>query len=482
MTTEINDDLAEVLAEVLADSNPLDAFNECILSRVDWSRTLHDGSHPGQHWWAQRQILKALWDPEIETVVVPAGHSVGKSYVGADVVLGWPTLHPDGLVVSTSPSNTQLSGVLWKEVRKARSRSPIMSRIGRITQLPNRFSLEPGWEAIGYATNKAERLQGWHSQGPLLVLVDEASGIEDADIWSTLESLKPTKKLLLGNPLRDHGMFYETCRRADDGDKTVKKIWIPSTFSPDIGIPRSERGLADAKFLANMIAQYGEDSQTFRVRVKALFPDSSADALVPGTWLDLAEKAVHQPGGPRRLAIDVAEGNDGDEAVLVVRDDNGILHFEASRRWNFEAQASKAAQLCQRFGILPGDVSYDGSGSGADFGNRLEQVGIFGARRYQGGRSSKSPKWDLLRSACYWALRRRLDPNWREEDRAEKKPQFSIPREFMARLRAELREVTYETGGHEGRTIIVRPGVDVRAALRHSPDFADALSQSFMSK
>jgi hypothetical protein len=459
--------LARVLRYCKSSVNPLQTFNQIVLRRPPY-------------WWAQREICRALWDPEVTTVVVPAGHSVGKSFMAAGAVLGWLTMWKDSLVVTTSPSNAQLSGVLWKEIRKARGGSPLIRTAGRITSVPNKLDHDDGWMAIGYSTNKAERLQGFHSSGgPLLTVVDEASGITDPEMWATLKSLKPRKTLLISNPLHAHGYFYDICRRAED-DPAVRLIRISSLDSPDIEIEESTRGLADAHWLREMIADYGADSQTFRVRVKALFPDSSEDALAPSAWLDLAEKAAHVPGGRRRLAIDVSEGNGGDDAVIIVRDENGVMHWEANNRLTFEAQASRVALLCQRFYIAPEDVTYDAGGAGHDFANRLEQAGIVGARGYKGGRDSKSPRYDKLRSACYWRFRRRLDPNWRD-DLQRPQPQFYIPADLMKFLRFQLREITYKTIGEGGKTIAVRPGVDVRAALRRSPDHADALAQSFLS-
>ncbi len=457
--------LAGVLRSCKESPNPLNKFNDVVLKR-------------GAYWKAQRDICGALHDPEVRTVVVPAGHSVGKSFAAAGIILGWTTLEKDSLVVSTSPSNTQLSGVLWKEIRKARGGSPLIRSAGRLTQVPNKLEHAPGWMAIGYSTNKAERLQGFHAAGgPLLNVVDEASGITDPDLWATLKSLKPRKTLLISNPLHAHGYFYDICRRAED-DPTVRLIRIPSIDSPDIHLEESHRGLADAGWLREMIADYGEDSQTYRVRVLALFPDSSADALVSKSWLDRAETARHQPGGRRRLSIDVSEGGGGDEAVLTARDENGILGFLAGNRMSFEVQATNAALLCQRFGIQPGDVTYDATGPGADFGNRLESAGLKGCRPYRGGRGSQSPKWFNFRSACYWQLRRRLDPK-RLDELNRQPPPFAIPPEFMKRLRAELREVTYET--LNSGAILVRPGEEVRAALRYSPDYSDGLAQSFMA-
>jgi phage terminase large subunit len=461
----MTEELSGILTSIHRQANPLNAFNDVILRR-------------GRYWKAQREICRALWDPSVNTVVVPAGHSVGKSYSAAGFILGWSTLWLDSLVMSTSPSNTQLSGVLWKEIRKARNHAPLIKNSGRLTKLPNHLDLGDGWSAYGFSTNQAERLQGFHAAGgPLLNVVDEASGIKDPDVWATLKSLKPRKQLLISNPLHAHGYFYDQCRRAES-DPTVRLIRIPSTDSPDIRLEESPRGLADAGWLREMIADYGEDSQTFRVRVLAQFPDGSADQLVPSAWLDRAEKAAHKPWGPRRLSIDVSECQGGDMAVLVARDDNGIIDFRAGNRGGFGWIADQARELAVKYSVDPAHVSFDASGSGADFANRLHQVGIVGAKPYRGGRTSKSVTWDNLRSACYWALRRRLNPCHVNELGRIPEP-FRIPREFMQRLRPELKEITYETV--DKGQISVRDGTEVRAALRFSPDYADALAQSFMS-
>jgi hypothetical protein len=459
--------LAKVLRACKQSPNPLNKFNDVVLRRPPL-------------WFMQREICRAVWDPSVTTVAVKAGHSVGKSYVAADVILGWGTLLKNSLSVSTSPSNTQLDLVLWGEIRKARAGSDLLRNVGRLTKLPNKLDLGDGngWQAIGYSTNKSERMQGLHgSGGPHLNVVDEASGITSPDIWAVLKSLKARKNLYISNPLYDHGHFYETCRRAED-DPRVRLITIPSTMSPDIHLEESLRGLADAGWLREMAADYGEDSQTYRVRVLAEFPSGSADALVPKAWLDRAGSAKHEHRGRRRLAVDVAEGHGGDDAVLVVRDDNGILEFQAGNRWDFQAQATRAALLCQKWGIDPGDVTYDAGGPGADFANRLEAVGLHGCRPYRGGRLAKSPRYFNLRSACHWQMRRRLNPATTDELGRPLTP-FHIPPEFLTRLRGELREITYSTLD-KGR-IAARDAEEVKAALRHSPDYSAALAISFMS-
>ena len=70
-------------------------------------------------------------------------------------------------------------------------------------------------------------------------MAGEDEEAEDA----ALRSLKPRKTLLIGNPLRADGHFYETCLRAAD-DPSVRLIRISCLESPDIHLEESQRGLA----------------------------------------------------------------------------------------------------------------------------------------------------------------------------------------------------------------------------------------------
>lgn len=456
-------DLARALAWCHRQRNPLDAFNTAILGR-------------GAYWSAQRAICRALADPTVTTVAVPAGHSVGKSFVASGAIVGWPALYPQSLVVSTGPSNTQLNEVLWKEVRRA-VRGSVFASIGRLTQNPQKLDFGGGLTALGYATNTAERLQGHHAAGPLLVVVDEASGVEDPEVWATLASLKPAKRLLISNPIRPDGPFYDVCKRAET-DPAVRLIRIPSLDSPDIALETSPRGLADAAWLREMEADWGRDSLVWKVRVLALFPGDSSDSLLPRWWLDLAGRTLHRRQGHARIAVDLAEGKGGDRTVILVRDDSGPLSLDYSDGWDFAETARRVRQLADRHGVPPHRISFDAAGIGADFGNRLASVGLPECRAYKGGESGGT-KFGNLRSAAAWALRQRLDPDrlvqlthgtW------AKQPPFAIAPEWLAAIAPEARELRYRL---RGKLTELEPKDEMVKRLKRSPDLVDALIQSF---
>jgi phage terminase large subunit len=450
--------MAAALAWCHRQPNPFDAFNTVVLGRAPY-------------WKAQRDICRALADPTVTTVAVPAGHSVGKSYVASGAIVGWPLLHRDAMVVSTGPSNTQLAEVLWKEVRKAVQRS-IVGHFGKLTRNPQKLDFGGGVQALGYATDAAERLQGHHCSGPLLVVVDEASGIEDPEIWATLDSLKPKKRLLISNPLRPDGPFYDLCRRAER-DPAVRLIRVSSLDSPDIHLEQSPRGLADAAWLREMRADWGEDSLVWRVRVLAQFPDDAADVLIPRAWVDHAERPTGARRGHVRIAVDLAEGRGGDRSVVLVRDDGGVLSLDSSNGWGFEEVAAIVGKRVREFGVSHHRVSWDAAGIGADFGNRLDAIGVKGARAYRGG-AEGGKRFGNLRSAAAWILRQRLDPGRQVGGTVQ--PPFSIRPEWAGSLRPELAELRYLL--RSDRTEL-EPKEELVKRLKRSPDLADALIQSF---
>lgn len=427
------------------------AFNEAVLGR-------------GRYWRRQRQIARSV--VRYPTTLVPTGNMVGKTYLAAGLIHWFLWTHENSIVLATAPSQTQLEEVLWKEVERAYwgARAPLG---GRLLRSPLKIEVRPGWHALAYSTTKVERLSGHHADH-VLIVVDEASGVTEP-IYEALRSCGPTRELLIGNPLWPDGTFYERCTRAAEK---------PGGLANVIQISSLESPYLPANWLESNRNDYGEGSLWWTTHVLGLFPDAGEDTLLPRTWLDRAEAAGHAPRGPNRLTIDLAEGKGGDRTVLLVRDDNGVRHMESSPNWPFETAASRAALLAQRWGVEPQRVTFDASGIGADFGNRLEAVGLKSCQPYRGGLGA-GKSFGNLRTAAAFQLRRRLDPERRVTvGKAEvTPPPFAIPPEFMRPLRPELQAIRW-THNEKG-VVCLEPKEDLAERLRHSPDHADALIMAF---
>lgn len=446
-------------------------FNETILGRDQG-----DGLGNYGYWPRQAEIARSVVDYPV--TLVQTGNMVGKSFVDAGLLMWFLIAHPGCLVLATAPTQVQLEEVLWKEVERAYhgSRVPLG---GRLLQSPLKVDLGGGWQALAYSTTKTERFAG-HHESEMLAILDEASGVSP-EVFSAVSSCNPSRTLMTGNPLQPSGEYYDRCTSAHR-NRLANLIKISSLESPHIHLERSPWGLADATWLAMSRNDYGEGSAWWQSHVLGEFPDAAEDSVVPRHWLDRAADAGEQPwrrNGPPRLAIDLAEGGGGDRTVLLVRDDNGVLALEHGNTWTLEAAASRAALLVQQWGIEHWRVSWDVAGIGADFANRLESVGIRGARPYRGGEEA-GIKFANRRAAGAWRLRQRLDPGRRavlDSGATIPQPAFAIRPEWMRLMREELQGLRYHLVGKE--RVELERKEDFAKRLRHSPDFADCLGQSF---
>ena len=466
-TATVKEVIATELAKCRTDPS---RFNETILGRDK------DDGHGNRGYWSrQREIARSF--ARYPATYAPTGNMVGKSYVDSGLLHWYLVTHPNSLVVATAPSQTQLAEVLWKEVERAYrgSRIPLG---GRLLRSPLKVDFGDGWQAIAYATSSVERFSGHHGHDVAAIL-DEASGIAE-EIWEAVDSLNPAFLLATGNPLWAHGQFHERCSRGSNSLANV--IQVSSLESPHIHLPRSPWGLADATWLAKARNDYGEASLWWMTHVLGRFPDSNAENVIPTAWLELAGQTIHRAAGPRRLAIDLGEGKGGDLTVLGVRDDNGILAWQSSNQWSLEAAATRAALLCQKFGIEPHHVSWDIGGIGADFANRLEAAGIHGARPYRGGEDSGSKRYFNKRARGAWQLRQRLDSNRMITlDSGAMIPQqpFAIPQPILTIIRKEVTGLVYEND-EKGRIKLERKE-DFAKRLKHSPNHADTAGQLFVA-
>ncbi len=460
-----------------------DLFNSAILGRP-------------AYWRRQVEIGAAV--VRYKTVVVPTGNAVGKTYCCAGLVLWWLYTRPDSLVIATAPSQALLGTVLFKEIRRAHAGSAVPLP-GKLTESPNaRPQLlqvtNTGHQVLGLATRGVERMSGQHSPD-LLVVVDEASGIEPA-IWEALDSQNPAKLVVFGNPLRAEGRFRELSLRAErerndptiaDAER-VHEIRIPSTESPDIHLPRSPRGLADQGFLNGARRQYGGDGLWWRTHVLALFPEVGSDVLIPEAWLDWATRPEHRAGigpndpraGRKRIACDLGEGVGRDRTVILVRDDLGVLEVHESRTAGLPEAAAAIHRLAVKWNVEHEAITYDQLGIGKSLANHLHRHGLTRARGYAG---SGSPRDKLgftnLRTEAAWRLRNRLDPNWCPDPRAPgvRQPPFHIPpASWWPQMRDELKALSYDLVGKQTRLISKQDWSD---RLGRSADLADALLQSY---
>ena len=392
----------------------------------------------------------------------------------AGLALWYLSRHPDGIIVTTAPTHDQLANVLWRAIWKAFERCPYKLFNGRKTRSPLLLENEAGGYCIGLSSATVEAASGHHAEN-LLVLIDEASGVDD-DRIAALNSLNPSQVVMIGNPLVPSGVFYERCTRQElDPDPNTALIRIRSDETPEVlaGVQRSRTGMADLDFLERSRRDYGEGSAWWLSHVRALFPDSVEGQLFDKAWIDAAiygqPPTQDRRRGFRRLGVDISTGRAGDDSVILMRDDSGVLDIQSSNTWPIDELARRVVAMARANNITGPRVVYDGTGLGETFGILLAQAGLPDTCPFQGGRGTNR-KFANLRSATYWALRRRLNTDVTSEP-------FHIPQQFGGRLRKELLATTFEQTSKDQIAIVAKE--DIIKRIGHSPDYADALMMTY---
>jgi hypothetical protein len=434
--------------------------------------------------------------------VVPTAHAMGKTWVAPSLAMGWLYTRPKSMVVTTSPSNTQLVHALWGGIKSAHksSRIPLAGRISDGNATPQILSLGPKWYAIGWAAKKPESFQGQRPDGgELLVITDESSGIEQP-IWDAIESLGATSHLILGNPIRARGHFRAMYDLAEAGTPGYAAFRLSAFESPHAELTREEvhaqglpRGLADRTWIEGVKRTYGEGSLYWKTRVLAEFPDEDHDQLYPDAWVDRCRLVQRAAGNPHpQIAVDIAKGTGRDRTVILLGDLLGVRAIFEDNRIDVPTAALLVAQVAREHGVRPEHIVYDGGGwAGTDLERQLEAYGLHGAVPFFGGAPCRGRSLNRKMQAA-WRLRQRLNPDRVLPSPAHRvspyesplrqpqftpaplQPAFHIPSGLASwdGLQEELRAIRYR---HDTAKMQLEPKAEAAARLGRSPDLADTL-------
>ena len=483
------DELTDLLADCYDDP---DLFNTAVLQRPNYwaSWESPEPQYPGQVEWCEALV-------EYHTLAIETGNMLGKDYFVAGIVPWWLYTRPNSLVIVTGPGQTAIGSVTWKEIRRAAESSPLCpyplaARISEgIKASPSYFEIAPGHHALGFSTTTVERASGQHA-GDMLVIVEEASGVED-HAWESIDSYGATKIVAIGNPLRAEGGFARLCDQGDEdyrngvpSHKAIRHLNVPSTASPHALLEQSPVGLASANWLEQMVRKWGADSLWVQTHIRAKRPAVSAAILIPVEWLDYAFKQHRKPVGPdhpihktRRLACDLGEGVGRDSSCVLVRDDWGVLDCRYGSQLGLPEAASLMAQMGKDWSIPGERMTFDKLGIGRKMPNHLAKYGLGDAKPYSGSGSPRDPQFSNLRSECAWRLHQRLDPVHVPDIRSpftRHQPFTFCAGLYQDKLRTQIKPLTYFLSGTKTAILAKDDWTDVLGA---SPDIADTLIQSF---
>ena len=302
-------------------------------------------------------------------VLIPSGHGLGKTRLLAVGILWMLITHMFSHTLCTAPSSNQLTGRLWSEIRKLFRRLkdawPMIADNWEI-QGSSIIHTNPDygdWNAIARTARpeKPEALQGAHAlddddadgqlagifnedykntaTGGILVVIEEASGVDDA-IRKTLEgalSEEGARLLAPGNPTRPDGWFADDVERTDryavhcldcrqsNREQTYHLPWRDMAGRLH---QLTLQGFVSPTYWNNILAECDgdDDADYFRVRVKGQKPRSAMFSIIKTHWVESAQErhsdadSLHDP-----VVIGLDFGLTSDKHAMAVRQGFNML-------------------------------------------------------------------------------------------------------------------------------------------------------------
>ena len=230
----------------------------------------------------QAEFLEAIASGE-RKISVRSGHGTGKSTAASWAMLWFFLMHYPNKVVVTAPTSSQLFDALFAELKRwINELPPAMQQLINAKSDRIEHVSAPSEMFISARTSRAETpeaLAGVHSEHVMLV-VDEASGVPEQVFEAAAGSMSghSAVTIMLSNPTRSSGTFYESQTRLSDSWWTRRWSCVDSPLVSD-------------EFVEEMRQRYGEESNAFRIRVLGEFPLADDDTIIP---FHLVESATHR--------------------------------------------------------------------------------------------------------------------------------------------------------------------------------------------
>jgi phage terminase large subunit len=423
----------------------------------------------------QEKVLRAFGRGE-RRISIRSAHGVGKSAVASWlVVLMLLTRYPQK-TVATAPSSSQLKGVLLPEVKMwLRALPPVLQDLFDVKAEGIYLRAAPEasyFEGRTARSEQPEALAGVHSEHVLLI-ADEASGVPEPIFEAAVGSMSGASAttLLLGNPVRTSGLFFQSHNQLKADWFTVHVTAVPGTAGE-----LSSR--VDADFVDQVGKTYGRDSNAFRVRALGEFPKSDLDTVIPYELVETARKrdVVIRPNLRTVWGLDVARFGD-DSNALVMRDSMSV--HPAIDEWNGLDLMQTAGRVKTRWDNTPAHerpewILVDVIGLGAGVVDRLRELKMPVRGINVSETASASERYRNLRTELWFQAKEWL------EGRDVKLPECvgGCSRDCLhEKLAAELVVPKYQL--QSSGKMMVEPKADMKKRGHRSPNVADAFVLTF---
>lgn len=382
---------------------------------------------------------------------VPAGNSVGKTYLAACLVLWFLYCFGNSKVLTTAPTWFQVENLLWREIRTIYRKAAI-GRFGEIT-LTN-LNLSTEWFAVGLSTNDPTRFQGIHASRVLIVF-DEATGIKN-EIWEAAEGVavgEHDRFLAIGNPTDPTARFKQVCDSELWNVMRLSGEEHPNVIEGKDIVP----GAVTRAWIEEKRIEYGgKDSAFYRARVLGLFPEQGDDMLISLADVERAQARWTKPTTeiPDALGVDVARFGSDETCEIELFGRTVAMPRAFHGQDTMKTAGSVKANNAKKKAV-------DDSGLGGGVTDRLKELNVPVLPYIAGAAAYENEKFLNRRAESWWLIREMLS-----------KDELDLPPDN--KLAADLTNVkfSYTSKGQ----IKLESKDEIKKRLTRSPDRGDALA------
>lgn len=397
---------------------------------------------------------------------VSSGRGIGKSALVSWLVIWMLSTRIGSTTIVSANSESQLRSVTWAEITKwlAMGLNSHWFEVSATRLIPAKWLTELverdlrkgtrywGVEGRLWSAENPDAFAGVHNYDGVLVIFDEASGIDDT-IWAVTagfftENTPNRFWLAFSNPRRNTGYFYETFHSKRD-------FWDTKVVDA-----RTVEG-TDKQVYQQIIDEYGPDSSQAHVEVYGQFPNAGDDQFIGAMLVEdaMQREKYKDQSAPIVIGVDPARFG-ADATVIAVRQGRDIAKIIRHRGDDTMTVVGYVIEAIEEF--KPALVVIDEGGLGAGIVDRLKEQ-RYKVKGVNFGNKSKNP-------IMYGNMRAQMWGDMREWLKTA-----SIPNDRF--LKTDLISPMMKPDSRG--TIFLESKKDMKARGLASPDAADAIAVTF---
>lgn len=397
---------------------------------------------------------------------ISSGRGIGKSALVSWITIWMLSTRIGSTTIISANSEAQLRSVTWAEITKwlAMSLNSHWFEVSATRLMPAKWitelverDLKKGtryWGVEGrlWSAENPDAYAGVHNFDGVLVIFDEASGIDDS-IWAVTsgfftENTPNRFWMAFSNPRRNTGYFYECFN-------SKREFWTTKVVDA-----RTVEG-TDKQVYQQIIDEYGPESSQAHVEVYGQFPSEGDDQFISANLVDDAMKrpAYKDLSAPIVIGVDPARFG-ADATVIAIRQGRDIVSIRRHRGDDTMTVVGHVIDAIEEY--RPTLVVIDEGGLGAGIVDRLKEQ-RYKVKGINFGNKSKNPVMYGNKRAEMWGAMK----DWLKT--------ASIPLDRFLKTDLISPMMKPDSKG----TIFLESKKDMKARGLASPDAADAICVTF---